>query len=162
MVDASSTSAPLIQLRLPSSHLSTISFLSRFFHGFILLTPSSFPSRLLALPKSGLLPVTSLLGPSRFGVVPPQAQRVVAVEDGGWRCSRGGGSWSPLPVEANLPPVRGGPQQSPLHQPAHHHICEVVTEILEIHPEVINENKLFGYNLYKGKPLLESNDDTNK
>lgn len=143
MVDASSASTPLIRLRLPSSRLSPIRFLRRFFLGLISLTASSFPSRLPTLPESGLLPVTSPLGPSRFGVDPPQAQ--FAVGDGGWRGFRRGGSWSPLPVEAHLPPVRAGPEQSSLHQPAHHHVSEVATEILEIQPEEINEEKTTSY-----------------
>ena len=138
VVDASATSAPLVHLCLPCFHLPTFILLCRFFDSFISLTPSSLISRLLTLPKPGLLSVSSLLGPSCFGIVPPQAQRVAAVEDSGWRYFPRGWSWSPLPVAAHLPPVRARPQQGLLHQPAHHHICEVVTEILEIHPEEMN------------------------
>lgn len=98
MVEATSTSAPLIHLCLPSSFL-----LGR-------AVPFTTSSSLL---WSGLHAV-----PRRRSIR--------------WR------SWSPLPVEVLLPPVRSGPQQKPLHEPAHHHVREIATEILEVHPE---ENK---------------------
>lgn len=31
--------------------------------------------------------------------------------------------------------MRAGPQEKPLHEATHHHVCEIVTEILEVHPE---------------------------
>ena len=82
MVDATSTSTPLIHLHLPTSFLLlSIAFSIFLCHFFV--TPSSsssFPSFLLTLPKPCLLPVTLLLGPSWFGVALPQC--TVAAEDG--------------------------------------------------------------------------------
>lgn len=162
MVDASSTSTLPVHLHLPFLHLSTISSLCCFFSSIISLTPSSSPSWSLALPKSGLLPVSSLLAPSMFGAAPPQTQCVVAAEDSGWRYSSGGGSQSPLTVEIYLPPVRGGPQQGPLHQPAHHHISEEVTEFLEIHPVGMTGNKLWVQFIQTAAAFILVTTQTNK
>lgn len=141
MVNASSTSTPLTHLCLRFSLLSSISLLCRILHGLIPLTSPSSPFCLLFLPKSGLFPVASLFCPTLFGL---------AAVGNVWKCIRWRSS-SPVSVEAFLPPVRAGPQQSSLHEPAHHHICEVVTEILEIHPEDINKkiNKLVECKFYK-------------
>lgn len=132
VVDASSASTPLVQLRLPHSLQLLVSiFLRRFF-----LAPSSclVPPVLLTLPEPSLLIMTSPLGPSWFSVVLPRGQRLVAMESGRWRYAEGGGRQGPLPKAAHLSPVRARPQQRPLHQTAHHHIGEVETEVLEVHP----------------------------
>lgn len=135
VVDASSASTPLIYLLLPALHLSSVHLFSHPHGLLILLSYSIFPSGSLALSESGLLSVALLVRPGTRGISSHQAKSVVAVGHCRWRSSLRRRSRSPLPIEASLLPVRGGPQQSPFHQAAHHHISEVVAEILKIHPE---------------------------
>lgn len=133
VVDASSTSTPPIHLLLPAVRLSSVHLLGHLPGLLALLSSSILPSGCLALAESGLLSVALLVRPPATSAVGShQAKRVVAVVQGRWRRTR---SRSPLPKEASLLPVRGGPQQSPFHQAAHHHVSKVMAEILEIHPE---------------------------